>query len=193
MSDKKYTHVAIWLHWIIGLAFVLMLASGFAMKYLDMPQSLKFNMFQWHKSLGVIMLWAVALRIVWRLFHKPPSLPDSFARIDLISAKLGHLGLYALMISMPASGWIMVSSSPIGLPTYIFNLFEWPHIPGLEGNKSISNLSKLSHEIMAWALLIFVILHIAAVIKHAVIDKVNLLPRMMPSCPFSKYCQKDKD
>ena len=49
-------------------------------------------------------------------------------------AKLVHRSLYALIIMIPISGWIMVSASVYGLPTFVFGLFEWPHIPGIDFN-----------------------------------------------------------
>jgi len=178
-SKNRYDAVAITLHWVMATAFLLMLASGIAMVNFDfVPQSLKFNLYQWHKSLGVLLIFAFGLRILWRLFHKPPTLPETFKKLDRIGAHLGHWGLYALMIAMPISGWIMVSSSVYGLPTIVFGWFEWPHITSLSGNESVNMLAKRSHEIMAWVFIALITIHVLAVIKHAVVDKENLLKRM---------------
>jgi cytochrome b561 len=177
----RYNLVAIILHWVMAIAFLLMLGSGLAMVNLDaLPQSLKFNMYQWHKSLGVLLLLTFFVRIGWRLFHKPPKLPASFKKLDVIGAKLGHWGLYALMIAMPITGWVMVSSSVYGLPTIVFGWFEWPHIEILSGNETINALSKDAHEILGWVFIAMIAVHIGAVLKHYIFDKENLLTRMIP-------------
>lgn len=178
LSDTKYTRVAIILHWVMGIAFLLMLASGLAFDNVPMSQSLKFNMYQWHKSLGVLLLLTFFLRLGWRLWHKPPPYPIAMKKLDKLAAKLGHWGLYALMIAMPLSGWAMVSSSPYGMPTLVFGWFEWPHIGFIEGNKIINGIAKESHEILAWIFITMIVIHIAAVIKHYVMERINLLPRI---------------
>lgn len=176
--NNHYDAVAITLHWVMAISFLLMLGSGLAFDNVPMEQSFKFSLYQWHKSLGVLLMIAFVLRIGWRFFHKPPTLPQSFKKLDVIGAKVGHWALYALMIAMPITGWAMVSSSPYGLPTIVFGWFEWPHIPNLSGNEFINWLAKESHEILAWIFLITIAVHILAVIKHYKYDGINLLKKM---------------
>lgn len=178
IATTRYTSVAIILHWIMALSFLLMLASGFVMENIDIAKSLKFQLFQWHKSLGICLLVAFFLRIGWRLFHKPPAFPASLVRWEVIAAHLGHWALYFFMIAMPLSGWVMVSSSSYGLPTIVFNLFQWPHIPNIAGNDAIRSLSGTAHTFLAIGFAGMIAAHVGAVIKHYVIDHENLLPRM---------------
>lgn len=175
---QRYHSAAIALHWVMAVAILAMLGSGVVMSYVDLEQSLKFSLYQWHKSLGVLLLVAFFLRLGLRLWQKPPALPAHFRQLDIIAAKLGHVGLYAAMILMPLSGWLMVSSSVYGLPTIVFGLFEWPHIPGVGGSEQISDLAKTAHWLLAITLGLLISGHIGAVIKHAYCDKENLLKRM---------------
>ncbi|MEM7617141.1 MAG: YceI family protein [Pseudomonadota bacterium] len=182
-SLHRYNSVAIILHWAMALGFFIMLGSGIAMTYFELNQNLKFQIYQWHKSGGVLLLLAFGLRISWRiisqfLLKQIPSLPEKLPKLEKLAAKLGHLGLYALMFALPLSGWVMVSSSVYGLPTIVFNWFQWPHIPGIQGNEMISNLSKNFHFYFAIAFGLMIFTHIAAVVKHAVKDKMNLMTRM---------------
>ncbi len=174
----RYHSAAIILHWVMAVAFILMLGSGLTLEYAKLEQQFKFQLFQWHKSLGVLLLVAVALRIAVRLWQKPPALPALFKRWEVIAAHLGHFGLYALMLLMPLSGWMMVSSSPYGLPTIVFNLFEWPHIPGLAANEAVNASAKTIHWLGAWAFLALLAAHVGAVIKHYLFERENLLRRM---------------
>lgn len=178
-DTQRYTKVAVILHWIMGLSFIAMLVSGILMAQDDLlERSLKFQMYQWHKSLGVLLLISFFLRIGWRLFHKAPSLPGSINKLEQWAAKGGHYALYLWMLVVPLSGWIMVSSSNYGLPTIVFGWFTWPHIPGIAGNEALNGSAHIAHKYLAYVFIALILGHIAAVIKHAVIDKHNLLPRM---------------
>lgn len=177
-NNNRYTRVAIALHWVIALAIFAMLGSGLSLEFIEMEKPFEFQLIQWHKSLGVLVLLAVILRLLWRIFHKPPALPAHIKKFEAVAAKLGHWAIYAFIIIMPVSGWIMVSSSPFGLKTLVFGWFEWPHVPGIASDKAINGAAHEVHEVAAWILLGLIIVHIGAVIKHAVIDRENLLPRM---------------
>jgi cytochrome b561 len=174
---QRYHRLAITLHWVMAVAFLCMLASGLLMTDLE-DKSLQFQIYQWHKSLGVILLLAFFLRLGVRLLTHPPALPENFPRLEKWAAKAGHWGLYAVMVLMPLSGWVMVSASPYGLPTIVFGWFAWPHLPGITANAAIEDWAKTGHEIMAYAFMGLITVHVAAVLKHALRDGQNLLPRM---------------
>ena len=60
---SRYNSFAIILHWVMAWGFFLMLGSGVVMTYGPIEQSLQFNIYQWHKAGGVLLLLAFALRI----------------------------------------------------------------------------------------------------------------------------------
>lgn len=176
---KNNYHISIiLLHWIMALAIFLMLISGVIMEYVDIDKKLKFDLYQYHKSLGVLLLIALFIRIFCRIFTKIPTLPKTFSNLEIKLAKFGHYLLYFLIFIMVSSGWLIVSTSSYGLPTIVFGLFEWSHIPNLIGEKKLHKLAELIHLIAAISLFIAIFGHIAAVIKHKIIDKDNLLHRI---------------
>ncbi len=178
-AADRYHRAVVALHWLMALCFALMLASGFVMTEDDLlERSLRFQVFQWHKSLGVLLLLAFFMRVLLRVITKPPALPAAFKSWEVLAAKAGHIALYVVMFLMPLSGWAMVSSSKLGLPTIVFGWFEWPHIPGIAGNGDVSHNAKDLHEILAIFFLVLIGTHVGAVVKHFVLDKINLLPRM---------------
>lgn len=181
-APQRYNSFAIILHWIMAMGFFLMLGSGVAMTYLPIEQGLKFNLYQWHKAGGVLLLLAFFIRMSWRFIsmalNQTPNLPKSFPKIEKLAAKAGHTGLYLLMIAMPISGWVMVSSSVYGLPTIVFGWFEWPHIPNIQGNEMIEQAAKQAHFILAILFGLMVFAHVGAVIKHKIKDNENLMRRM---------------
>ncbi len=178
VSPIRYNSVAIALHWVMALAIFIMLASGVAMEYAPLDQNLKFNMYQWHKGGGVLLLLAVVFRIIWRFATARPDIPETFNPIERKAAHLGHWALYAFMLIMPLSGWMIVSTSVYGLPTIVFGWFEWPHIPNVQGNEMLHEGAELIHLVIAILLALALVAHIGAVVKHAVKDGHNLLPRM---------------
>lgn len=179
-ETTKYTKVAMALHWVMALALFGMLVSGLVMTKDFLEPSEKFQLYQAHKSMGVILLLAFFLRLGWRFFKKPPAMPGSFKGWELTAAKAGHIGLYIWMIALPISGWVMVSASIFGLPTIVFDLFEWPHVPFIEANAELDNLMKEIHEYLAYSFIALIGVHIAAVLKHWILDKENIMKRMLP-------------
>jgi cytochrome b561 len=55
---------------VIALGILIQIAMGIAMTHLDIPIQLKFKLYQIHKSVGITLLLAVPLRIIWRSIHR---------------------------------------------------------------------------------------------------------------------------
>lgn len=79
---------------------------------------------------------------------------------------------------MPLAGWVSTDTSELGIPTRIFKLFTLPTIFG--PNDALHELSEEMHEVMAWALVALLVLHIGAALKHHFILKDDILRRMLP-------------
>lgn len=176
---NRYHSLSIVLHWSIALGLLFMFASGLYMVYADISKADQYKLFQIHKAAGVIMLWAILLRVGVKIFVKAPAEPTEFNQNDIQKAKLGHIGLYCVLVVMPLSGWVMVSASPFGLPTFVFvDWIKWPHIPGIARNKTVETVANYTHWINAIVMSVLVVGHIAAVIWHKRRHRVNLLSRM---------------
>lgn len=176
---NRYHSLAISLHWLMALGLIFMFASGIYMVYGDISKAEQYKLFQIHKASGVLMLWAIMARILVRMLVTAPASSESISSANAKKAKLGHVMLYGALVLMPLSGWIMVSASPFGLPTFVFvDWIEWPHIPGLARNKTVETAANNVHWISAIILALLVFGHIAAVVVHKRVHKVNLLTRM---------------
>lgn len=182
MTAARYPAPLVLLHWLIAILIVGMLGSGLLVGSELLPKLQTFQLIQWHKAFGVAVLLLVSLRVLVRLWAmvagKVPPLPAAFKPWEMQAAHLGHLGLYAAMVLLPLSGWVMVSSSPYGLPTLLWGSVAWPHLPGLAGIAWVNGLAKESHELLAYGMLVLLALHGGAVAKHWYVDKLNLLPRV---------------
>jgi cytochrome b561 len=183
---KRYTTVAIALHWMIAMSIlVLMVAGVWMVDAIKKPETraLAFDVYQWHKSLGLTVLVLTVVRIAWRLANPPPPLPEAMPILHRRLAAVTHVVFYALMLMIPLAGWAMVSASKFGLPTIVFGLFEWPHVPGVADHAdkaAIEAWTKTAHKAMAYGLGVLLVLHVGAALKHHVVDRDDVLARMLP-------------
>src|SRR5262245_39321595 len=135
-TAQRYTAVAIILHWTIATAIVINFALGLWMhEAIDRPGSVAraIASYQLHKSIGLTVLALTFVRLGWRLTHKPPPFPAAMPRWEKIVAKGTHWAFYALLIFIPLSGWLYVSTqwrhdAPLNVPTLWFGLFKVPHL-----------------------------------------------------------------
>jgi cytochrome b561 len=178
-SVQRYHSLSIVLHWSMVLALLFMFASGLYMVNADISKAEQYQLFQIHKASGVMVLWALMLRVAVRIITHAPVLPDTLNQQQVFKAKLGHVFLYIALVTMPLSGWLMVSASPFGLPTFVFvDWIEWPHIPGVARNKTIETLANNVHWITATVLATLIVGHVSAVVWHRKKHNVNLIKRM---------------
>src|SRR6201999_4346461 len=89
----------------------------------------KFKLFQLHKSLGITVLLLMVLRVLWRFIGRTPALPAWLSWYERAGAKAAHLSLYLLLFALPLTGWALVSSSALPIPTLLYQTIPWPHIP----------------------------------------------------------------
>lgn len=172
---KQYTQTAKSLHWLMAALLFGLLALGFYMH--DLPLSPeKLQLYSWHKWAGVTAFLLVLARLAWRFTHRPPALPESMPKRLQFIAHAGHLALYALMIAIPLSGWLM--SSAKGFQTVYFGLLPIPDL--LTKDKALGECLAEVHKVINIALMLVVIGHLGAALKHHFIDKDDILTRMLP-------------
>jgi cytochrome b561 len=168
----RYSSVAIAFHWVLALAIVGAFGMGVYMSDLPFsPQRLKY--YNWHKWAGVTILALSALRLLWRLTHRPP--PDlPTPAWQRLAAHGTHWALYALFFAVPLVGWAY--SSAAGFPIVWFGVLPLPDF--VSPDKALAEAIKPWHGYLAYALATLVLLHIAATLKHQFIDRDGLISRM---------------
>jgi cytochrome b561 len=184
LARQTYSRASIALHWLIAVLIIGNLAGGLMMEsLLDSPdpaqKQLGFQVIQLHKSSGLTILVLSALRLLLRLVEGFPPLPAHMTRTERLLARISHSGFYLLMIGIPLAGWVMVSASPLGFPTLWFGLFEWPHLP-TGTSKALSGAASEVHELLSYAAIALLALHIAGALKHHFMDRDGVLVRMLP-------------
>ena len=167
------------LHWILAIALVAIFSVGVYMADLPFsPQRLK--LYNWHKWAGVTILLLSVVRLAWRLTHTPPPLPGKVLAAmpgwQTAAYHATHVALYALFFIVPLVGWAY--SSAAGFPIVLFGVLPLPDL--VSADKALAELIKPWHEISAFALAGLVVLHVAAAIKHQLVDRDGLMQRMLP-------------
>lgn len=176
--NTRYGTVAMALHWLIAAAIIALLAVGKYMHGLPENHPDKFALYQMHKSFGITVFALTLLRVAWRFTHPVPALPATMAPWERMAARASHVLFYLLMLGLPLSGWLRVSTDRYGIPTLYFGLFEVPHFPLVSDRASY--LMHEVHEIMGNAMILLVIIHVGAALKHHFWDRDTVLKRMLP-------------
>ena len=183
--QERYSSVAITLHWLIALGIIANIALG--LYFADLPGSdpNKFLLTQTHKSIGLTILVLSLIRVAWRLMNPVPPLPASMSPLMRFAAHATHFLLYFLIIAIPLSGWLLVSSSPLGLPTMYFGWFAWPELPYFSdlpraAKKIWVHEFGTVHVYLAWSAIVLVTIHVVAALYHQFIRRDVVLGRMLP-------------
>lgn len=177
-SVNDWGTVAKFLHWTMALGILTMIGCGIAMHWLlDRNVVLKFAVYQFHKSLGFLLLCLAVLRIAWRLTaNEMPTLPNGTPGWRRWFAGAVHVGLYICLIVQPLIGWIVASASPLNIPTIVFGLFTLPRL-GL-GDVFLETWSALAHSIVGYALTALIAVHVAGAGWHHLVERDDTLRRM---------------
>lgn len=175
MTPKRYTRTAIGLHWLMALLLIGTFGVGLYMTDLQLSP-FKLKIYSWHKWAGVAAFLLVFLRLAWRAGHRPPPLVAGLPRWQEIAAHGLHHLLYLLMIAIPLSGWLM--SSAKGFQTVWFGVLPLPDL--LAKNAELGDLLQIVHVSLNYGFAALLAVHVAAALKHHVVDRDDTLTRMLP-------------
>jgi cytochrome b561 len=180
-AGARYGAVAITLHWVLAVLILASLSLGIYMSGLGFSP-LRLRLFNWHKWAGITILTLSALRLLWRLSHRPPPLParivEGMPGWQLVAHRGTHFLLYLLFFTVPLLGWAY--SSALGFPVVWFGLLPLPDFVPVDKAFAEAVLKPL-HQGSAFVLAGVVALHAAAALKHHFVDRDGLLARMWPA------------
>jgi len=173
---QRYTRTAIVLHWLIALLIVAAFTLGLVMTEIHGITPAKLRYYNWHKWAGVTVLLLAALRLLWRLGHRPPPLTANTPAWQRKASGGVHHLLYVLMFAVPLTGYFMTLAA--GRPVVYFGLFQLPVLIGPD--KELAETLEEVHEWLNWFMAGVVALHVLAALKHAFIDRDDTMRRMLP-------------
>ncbi len=169
-TTAGYDRVQVTLHWLIAAIIFGMIGLGLFMvelpKQSELPpgeESVRAFYFLLHKSLGLTAGILIVLRVVWRLTHKAPPLPDSIGKWQQRAAGAVHGLLYVVMIAMPVTGYMQSMFSKYDTKFWGIVL---PRTA--EADKAMRETFSEVHEVLAFLFITLLVIHIAAAVKHKI-------------------------
>lgn len=184
-TASSYGSVAKWLHWLTA-AWVL--AAYLIILYLDWrSDAFPLPGLNYHKAVGFTILVPVLLRIVWRLFSPPPPLPAGMPAWQRWGSGASHFLLYFLLLAMPLSGYFGngggVDYVFVRLPPFNRTaMAAWLNdTVGFSHTQQNDFFDAFHYGVVGpyvfWTL---ILVHAAAAINHHVVQKDDILKRMLP-------------
>lgn len=158
-ARKAYGTVAIVFHWTM---FVLAVIVGIlGLLHDDWPMATQEFWINVHAIMGLLLWGTLFARLIWRLRHAPPALPEGIGAISRRFSSPVHWALYALMFLTPILG---VLTFVYHGRTFDFGLFQVDF--GIKKNPAIFHPTEDIHGYLAYALFALAGLHAIAALGH---------------------------
>ena len=165
---KQYDRGQVMFHWLIAAIILFMIGLGLYMvqlpKQSELPagqESVRAFYFLLHKSMGITVAGLILLRILWRLSHRAPELPDFLPKWQQAASKAVHGALYLLMVVVPVTGYLQSMYSSYDTKFWGMVLPRLAH-----PDKGMREFFSEIHEILAFTLIAVLVIHILAAIRH---------------------------
>lgn len=180
ISPTRYSAAAIALHWILALLLLFQVGLGGGLEHLPKGFA-QFAGYQFHKSVGILILLLSLVRLGVRLVKaRPAPVPDGKPQMFLASAV--HVLLYAIMLGGPITGWVIVSTAKVKLQTMLFGVVPWPDLPV---GQALHEPAEFMHGLLGPMTLGLVLLHVAGALYHH-FKREDVIGRMLPAAIASR-------
>ncbi|MGC1816812.1 MAG: cytochrome b [Casimicrobiaceae bacterium] len=174
-STLRHDRLIVALHWLVALAIVALLGIGWYM--VGVPQRTPARGFYYnlHKSLGILAAVLIVAMIMRRVLHRAMPLPDSMPEWERQAAYLGHVVLYLFMVLSVIAGYLTSSFSKFGPKFFGIPLPHW-------GWDDVALREKFAaaHREIALIFAVLIAVHIAAALKHLLVDRDGVFARILP-------------
>lgn len=178
--DTTYTPAARRFHWWTVALLVVQIPVGLYMAYrgntLNIFDGLTNFLYSSHKTLGIVILTLVVLRLLYRLIHGAPDHEPTITWWQRIASTLNHWGLYVLLIVVPVLGYLGISLYPA------LDLFGIVSLPGLvTPDQAMAARVFYYHWLGAVGIVLLAGMHVGAALFHYFIRRDGVLARMWPA------------
>ena len=171
---RGYSGFAKLLHWLIALCVIAVVVVGIAMTNYKGPWG--DTLYNTHKSLGVLILVLMVVRVAYRLGHGAPPPEPTLEPWRRAASSTVHTLLYVLLVVQPIVGYL--ANSAYGATTPFFGLFEIA--PIIAKDEPLSERLFLIHGWTGFGIAFLVLMHVGAALHHYVLCRDRVLHRMLP-------------
>jgi cytochrome b561 len=134
------------------------------------------TLYNWHKSIGLIILLIVLLRFTWRKTTRLPNWAETLTKMEQTLVHWYERVLYAAMFVMPISGYLYVMAGGYGV-----HFLSRVHLPNpIPLSETVATAARWTHIATGWLILAALAIHVGLVLKHQLIQRDGLLRRMLP-------------
>lgn len=172
-SVTHYSRTLQAIHWLSALTVFGMFSVGLWMMDLSYYSEWYRTAPHWHKSVGLLLAALTLFRVIWKLVTPSPSIEGTW--LEKVAAKLMHGFLYINLFVLFVSGYLISTADGRGID--VFNWFTLPGAGSLFNQQS--DIAGMIHLYAAWILIVMVLLHALAALKHHFINKDNTLQKMI--------------
>ncbi|MEL9771822.1 cytochrome b [Escherichia coli] len=174
-TPKRYGVISMTFHWLSAIIIYCMFALGLWMVTLSYYDGWYHKAPELHKSVGILLMMGLVIRILWRVISPPPGPLQSYSTMTRLGAQIGHLALYLLLFAIGISGYLI--STADGKPISVFGWFDIP--APLADAGAQADLAGALHFWLAWSVVVLSVMHGFMALKHHFIDKDDTLKRML--------------
>ena len=177
MTSRPLAHnsTSKWLHWSVGTIAIIMLVFGSGLDSLPIDQRQQIIM--GHSGLGTLVLLLMVIRSRWRLKNLPPGPTSNMKRWQILASNWMHWSLYSLLLAQPIFG-ILQAMYITEYEIVAFGLINYSDLA--TDNQAKAQIFHILHGVNATVLSILVLIHIFAAFYHHLIQKDDVLRRMLP-------------
>lgn len=172
-SPTEWGSVSKFLHWLV---VALILAQGTLGLTMDaLPRDGAIHPVRLHKSIGVVILTVVVLRLLWTYALSPRPREVPMSAWMRRGARAGHLLLYVLLIALPLTGWLLSDYGGRGVQFFGIDL---PRL--VAEDRAAHEAFEERHETLFWVLVVVAAGHALVALYHHVFLRDRTLLRMLP-------------
>ena len=175
---RRYSNTAVTLHWITAALVVVQVVLGFALDAFMTKRPARTEVFEWHKTIGALILIVSLIRLGYRIANPPPPFPPDLQAWRRYAAVWNHRAFYFLLIVLPLTGLVAVSGASKTGTTAIVGGLQVPIIPGV--SQALGETSSDAHVVLVFCTLALLVLHIAAAISQQFFEHDRAAGRMPP-------------
>ncbi|WP_110456533.1 cytochrome b [Shewanella algidipiscicola] len=173
-TQSRYGVVSMVLHWLSAVAVIGLFGLGYWMVGLTYYSSWYQTAPALHKSIGILLLLATIVRLLWRWGNPKPQPLAQHQRWEKRLGAWVHGLLYLLLMGIFVSGYLISTADGRGI--WVFELWQLPSMGELFADQA--DIAGVVHQYLAYSLIGLVIVHALGAIKHHLIDKDSTLIRM---------------
>lgn len=168
--NQRYDLLSRFLHWLVAIVIIYAMAMGYILHALEGTRW--FNFFSvLNMSLGTIATPIMVLRFIWRFLRPSVPLPAFIPRYKKQLIILFHELFYLTIFVVLISGFLMLQQD-----YHLLGLIPVAHPVSIQ---AVNDFFFQIHRYSCILLGIFLIIHVAAVLRDSSRKEKNILRRML--------------